>query len=86
MNLKQWAAAQGVSYDTAWRWYVAGRLPVPAYQVDRLTIIGEPVRPDTATGQTVVYARVSCADARPDLDRQVGRITGWATGQHVSVD
>jgi len=86
MNLKQWAAAQGVSYDTARRWYVAGRLPVPAYQVDRLIIIGEPVRPDTTTGQTVVYARVSSADQRPDLDRQVARVAGWATGQHLSVD
>jgi len=86
MNLKQWAAAQGVRYDTARRWYVAGGLPLPAYQVDRLIIIGEPVRPDTTTGQTVVYARVSSADQRPDLDRQVARVAGWATGQHLSVD
>ena len=86
MNLKQRATAQGVSYDTARRWHVAGRLPAPAYRASRLIIIGEPVRPDTTTGQAVVYARASCADARPDLDRQVGRITGWATGPDVSVD
>ena len=86
MNLKQWAAAQGVSYDTARRWYLAGELPVPAYQAGRLIVIGEPVRPDTTTGQTVVYARVSSADQRPDLDRQVARVTGWATGRHLSVD
>ena len=65
---------------------VGGRLPVPAYQVDRLIIIGEPVRPDTTTGQTVVYARVSSADQRPVLDRQVARVAGWASGQHLSVD
>ena len=59
---------------------------MPAYQVDRLIIIGEPVRPDTTTGQTVVYARVSSADQRPDLDRQVARVAGWASGQHLSVD
>ena len=59
---------------------------MPAYQVDRLIIIGEPVRPDTTTGQTVVYARVSSADQRPDLDRQVARVAGWATGRHLSVD
>ena len=51
-----------------------------------LVLIGEPVAAERSTGQTVAYARVSCADARPDLDRQVGRITGWATGAHVSVD
>ena len=86
MNLKQWAAAQGVSYDTARRWYLAGKLPVPAYQAGRLIVIGEPVRPDVTTGQTVVYARVSSADQRPDLDRQVARVTEWSTGQHIAVD
>jgi len=86
MNLKQWAAAQGVSYDTARRWWLAGKLPVPAYQVGRLIVIGEPVRPDAITGQTVVYARVSSADQRADLDRQVARVTSWAGTQHLPVD
>jgi predicted site-specific integrase-resolvase len=34
----------------------------------------------------VVYARVSSADQRPDLDRQVTRVTAWATGQHLAVE
>ncbi len=34
----------------------------------------------------MVYARVSSADQRPDLDRQVARVTEWSTGQHLSVD
>ncbi|MDQ1308127.1 MAG: hypothetical protein QG671_3961 [Actinomycetota bacterium] len=34
----------------------------------------------------MVYARVSSADQRPDLDRQVARVTAWVTGQHLSVD
>jgi len=33
-----------------------------------------------------VYARVSSADRRPDLDRQVARVTEWVTGQNLSVD
>jgi predicted site-specific integrase-resolvase len=86
MNLKQWAAAQGVSYDTARRWWLAGKLPVPAYQVGRLIVIGEPVRPDATAGQTVVYARVSSADQRADLDRQVARVTAWAGTQRLPVD
>ncbi len=87
MNLKQWAEAQGVSYVTARRWFNAGTLPVPARRVGGLILIGEPVGPGvTATGSTVVYARVSSADQRADLDRQVARVTTWATGQHLSVD
>lgn len=85
MNLKQWASSQGVSYATARRWFGAGTLPVPAYQVGRLIVIGDPV-PAASAGSTVVYARVSSADQRADLDRQVARVTAWATGQHLSVD
>ena len=85
MNLKEWAASQGISYATARRWYESGKLPVPAYQAGRLIVIGEPA-PAAAGGSTVVYARVSPADQKPDLDRQVARITGWVTGQHLPVD
>lgn len=48
-------------------------------------MIGEPV-PTAPAGATVVYARASSAGQRPDLDRQVARVTGWATGQHMPVD
>jgi predicted site-specific integrase-resolvase len=33
-----------------------------------------------------VYARVSSADQKPDLDRQVARVTAWATAQEMPVD
>lgn len=86
MNLKEWAAATGVSYATARRRYEAGTLPVPTYRLGRLIMVGEPLTgaaPDA--GQTVVYARVSSAGQKADLDRQVARVTVWATGQHLAV-
>jgi predicted site-specific integrase-resolvase len=86
VNLKEWAGRQGVSYATARAWYHAGNLPVPARKVGGLVLIGEPVTAERSAGQTVVYARVSSADQRPDLDRQVARVTRWSTGQHLSVD
>ncbi|MEV4756087.1 IS607 family transposase [Micromonospora sp. NPDC049559] len=87
MNLKEWAAATGISYATARRRYESGTLPVPAYRLGRLIMVGEPLTgaaPDA--GQVVVYARVSSADQMPDLDRQVARVTVWATGQRLAVD
>ncbi|MFI2652420.1 IS607 family transposase, partial [Micromonospora fulviviridis] len=81
MNLKEWAAATGISYVTARRQYAAGLLPVPTYRLGRLIMVGEPVTgaaPDA--GQVVVYACVSSADQEPDLDRQVARVVTWATG------
>jgi predicted site-specific integrase-resolvase len=86
VNLKEWAASQGVSYATARSWYQAGKLPVPARKVGGLVLIGDPAAPAAAPGQTVVYARVSSADQQPDLDRQVARVTEWATGRHLPVD
>lgn len=87
MNLKEWAAATGISYATARRRYESGTLPVPAYRLGRLIMVGEPVTGATpATGQTVVYARVSSVDQRADLDRQVARVTVWATGHKLGVD
>ena len=87
MNLKQWADAQGVSYVTARRWFNAGTLPVPARRIGGLILIGDPVTPGVVpTGSTVVYARVSSADQKADLDRQVARVTTWATGQRLPVD
>lgn len=87
MNLKEWAAATGISYATARRRYESGTLPVPAYRLGRLIMVGEPLTGAAlVAGQVVVYARVSSADQKPDLDRQVARVTVWATGQKIGVD
>jgi putative resolvase len=84
MNLSEWASWMGVSKYTAYRWFREGRLPVPARRVGRLILVETP-RP-AADGRCVVYARVSSHDQRADLDRQVARVTGWATGQGIRVD
>jgi predicted site-specific integrase-resolvase len=59
---------------------------VPARKVGGLVLVGDPAVPAAARGQTVVYARVSSADQKPDLDRQVARVTEWATGRGLPVD
>jgi predicted site-specific integrase-resolvase len=82
--LKRWAEQQGVSYATARRWFEAGLLPVPARKVGRLILVGEPAAP-RAEGITAVYARVSSADQKADLDRQVARVTTWAAGEGLAV-
>jgi len=39
MKLKDWAKKEGISYQTAYRWFKAGNLPVKAYQSESGTII-----------------------------------------------
>ena len=84
MNLAEWAESQGIARVTAYRWFRDGKLPVPARKVGGLILVDVPDRPPS--GQTVVYARVSFGDQKEDLDRQVARVTTWATSQKMSVD
>src|SRR5258705_6092415 len=59
-------------------------MPVPARRLPSGTIMVE-VAGDARQGRVVVYARVSSADQRADLDRQVARVTTWVTGQGMAV-
>ena len=85
MNLKEWAVANGVHPVTAYRWFREGKLPVPATRVGGLILIDQPTA-TPPTGVTVVYARVSSADQRQDLERQVARVATWATTDDLAVD
>lgn len=86
MNLAVWAERNGVAWVIAYRWFRAGLLPVPAQRVGRLILVNDPAVEESGRGRTLVYARVSSADQRSDLDRRVARVTAWATSQHLSVD
>lgn len=85
MKLHEWAAREGVHYQTAWRWWRDGKLPVPARQTATGTILVEVPAASSGAAGVVVYARVSSRDQRADLDRQVARVTGWVTGQGLTV-
>jgi putative resolvase len=52
---------------------------VPAQQTETGTILVKVPAARGVTGGVVVYARVSSHDQRPDLDRQVARVTEWVT-------
>ena len=86
MNLSEWAHAQGIHPQTAYRWFRAGTLPVPARQIGRLIVVGDLEVATSQRGSTAIYARVSSADQRADLDRQVSRVSTWATSHGHSID
>jgi len=84
MKLAEWARANGVHPQTAYRWFRQGTMPVPARRLPSGTILVD--APDCPSGgRAVGYARVSAHDQWADLDRQVARLTAWATGQGVAV-
>lgn len=84
MRLSEWAKREGIHYQTAWKWFKQGTLPVPARQTATGTILVDEPRAVEASG-VALYARVSSSDQREDLDRQVGRLAAWATAQGLGV-
>ncbi|WP_320784249.1 IS607 family transposase [Streptomyces sp. CRN 30] len=80
MNLTEWAKAQGVHPQTAYRWFREGTLPVPAQRIGPRTILVnvEANAAPEAVGGLGLYARVSSHDQKDDLERQVARLTRWA--------
>lgn len=83
MKLSDWARQNGITYKTAWKWWKAGKLPVPARQMPTGTILVEPVEREDAG--VVLYARVSSAEQQADLDRQVTRLARFAAENGMRV-
>jgi predicted site-specific integrase-resolvase len=86
MNLAMWAERNGVARVTVYRWFRSGILPVSAQRVGRLILVDDPTGSADRRSQTAVYARVSSADQKAVLDRQVARATAWATTEQIPVD
>ena len=84
MKLSEWAARNGVHYQTAWAWAKEGRMPVPVRQTPSGTWLVDEPAPETS-GRVVAYCRISSAEQKPDLDRQVARVVQGATGLGLPV-
>ena len=86
ISLTAWGRLYGFDKATTARMHHAGKLP-PELQIEQLPnrryYVVVPAEND---GRCVVYARVSSADQKEDLDRQVGRVVEWATQQGYRPD
>ncbi|MET7767056.1 IS607 family transposase [Streptomyces sp. NPDC005393] len=80
MNLTEWAEANGVHRQTAYRWFREGTLPVPAERVGPRTILVniEANSSPSVTDGVGLYARVSSHDQKDDLACQTARLSQWA--------
>lgn len=77
--MTEWARSQGVHPQTAYRWFGEGTLPVLAVRVNERTVLVSPdAVAEAGPAAFGLYARVSSHDHKPDLDRQLARLTGWA--------
>ena len=86
ISLTAWGRLYGFDKATTSRLHRDGKLP-PELQVETLPTGRHYVFvPPDNDGRCVVYARVSSADQKQDLDRQVGRVVEWATQQGLRPD
>jgi predicted site-specific integrase-resolvase len=81
MKLSEYAKQVGVTYKTAYQWWKAGQLD--AYQLPTGTIIVREAKP-SATG-VALYARVSSADHKEDVTRQMQRLRDYAAARGYQV-
>jgi putative resolvase len=86
MKLSDYAKQQGVRYETAWRWFQDGK--IKGHRVGTHTImIDEGQEASHRDSQKVaVYARVSSAENKSNLDSQAERLVAYcvAKGYQVS--
>lgn len=62
-----------------------GRCRCPRSLVGQLILVKTAASASAAAAGVVLYARVSSHDRRSDLDRQVARLTAWATERDLGV-
>ena len=84
MKLSVWAKESGLTYKTAWRMWRDGTLPIPAEQLATGTVLVHPPQAP-AVEAVALYARVSSADQKSDLERQLGRLAEYASREKLTV-
>ena len=85
MKLSEYAKQQGVRYETAWRWFRDGK--IKGRRIGAHTIlVEEEAEPKPALPQRVaIYARVSSAENKSNLDSQAERLVAYCVAKGYQV-
>ena len=83
IKLSQYAKQQGISYRTALRWFRAGT--IKGYQAPTGTIIVQEGERPRQVQKVAIYARVSSAEHRANLERQVERLVQYCEARGYQV-
>ncbi|MHC1732942.1 MAG: IS607 family transposase [Bacteroidales bacterium] len=88
MKLSKYAQTVGISYDTALRWFKAGK--INGYRAHTGTIIvteivSESKQPSQASSKVAIYTRVSTAENKSNLDSQAQRLLDYCAAKGYQV-
>src|SRR5215813_12912557 len=85
MKLKDYARQQGVSYRTAWRWWKAGKLPGRQMDTGTILVETEPATSAPARQRAAIYARVSSAENKSNLESQAERLAAYCVARGYQI-
>lgn len=87
MKLSDYAKELGVCYKTAWRMWKNNKIPHPTEQLETGTIIVHVRKNPDELGQkkVAIYARVSSAENKDNLERQAERLEQYATAKGYQI-
>ncbi len=87
MKLSDYAEELGISYQTAWKHFKAGKIPYPTRKLPSGTIIVDyhQKSKDDIKGTAAIYARVSSAENKDNLERQAQRLVDYATARGYKI-
>ncbi len=85
MKLRDYARQQGVRYETAWRWFRDGK--IAGHRVGKQTILVDEEKSGTSSPpeRVAIYARVSSAENKPNLDSQAERLLSYCSAKGYQV-
>lgn len=85
MKLSDYARQQGIRYETAWRWFRDGK--ITGRRIGKHTILideGQPLL-DLSKRKIAIYARVSSAEHKTNLDSQAERLVAYCTAKGYQI-
>jgi putative resolvase len=87
MKLSDYANKMGVRYETAWRWYREGKIQGRRIGPRTIIITEDQESPTPQKQERVaVYARVSSAENKPNLDTQAERLVAYCAAKGYQVN
>jgi putative resolvase len=84
VKLSDYAKRKGVTYRTAWNWYKSGLLA--GEQIGRTIIVHETEPIAAKSPDVVIYARVSAAENKSNLDAQATRLERYCEAKGYQID
>jgi predicted site-specific integrase-resolvase len=85
MKLSEYAKQQGVRYETAWRWFRDGKIKGRRIGAHTILVEEEAESKTSLPQRVAIYARVSSAENKSNLESQAERLLAYCTAKGYQV-